>query len=584
MSRRITHALMVAAVVVAGLVRLHGLGADSIDGAEVAALDAAAPIRILREPEPVAVPLLPRLASRIALAYGYGEGTVRLPSALAGVATVVAVGVVGQGLFGAEAGMYAMLLLALSPLHVGVSRRVDAGVWLTLFAWLTILLGERAAARPERRGRWIGFGVAALATCLCGYAGLLLLATFAVWGGWSLIRVRHATRAAVLFCVLPLLIGAGVGVWALLHPPQLARSLLGMGLNGASLLQVLAGLSTNRPDHPLVALSVLIAALLGTTAKPTRGQSARIWLWALMGIGGSVLTAWMLSLGYQPSLLAPALPAYLLLAGAGLYSVRSGVTARVPAWLGAPLALGIVALVLALELPALITQLQEPAPRWRAAAAVLEQNALPGDALVALDDRRSLVFYAPDLETRFEPKVPPARATAYFVHPPRGWLIAPSTVRFFPGWKIVESWMTRFPPVDLSPGDGVMVYYVGQDSRPQLLLEAAFMDLPAATLVRGSLLLDMLQAVGPGPPLLWKVDQIVLSPRAARAAQSAAAQRRVLPGRARSRRPCRLAGLSPGHRRTRLARRATRARRFSAAPGRALSRTRPARRFAIANS
>ena len=80
--------LACAAVIAGAVVRLYALGTDSFSGDEVWYIHTAAP-RLLVQAGADGPPL-PTLATRAALRWGYGEFTLRLPSALAGIALLAA--------------------------------------------------------------------------------------------------------------------------------------------------------------------------------------------------------------------------------------------------------------------------------------------------------------------------------------------------------------------------------------------------------------------------------------------------------------------------------------------------------------
>lgn len=132
---------------------------------------------------------------------GPTELAVRLPIALAGVATVAGTFVLGAGVGGPVVGLAAAGLLAVSPLHVLMSRH--GAVWALLPA--TCTLAFALLLRMARTGR--GGAVAGLATglCLYSYAPVrlllpLLLAAFAVLF-WRKLR-GHVAPALCAIAVL----------------------------------------------------------------------------------------------------------------------------------------------------------------------------------------------------------------------------------------------------------------------------------------------------------------------------------------------------------------------------------------------
>jgi dolichyl-phosphate-mannose-protein mannosyltransferase len=501
-------------VVAGGIVRFHTLGAQDFDPREIAVING---VDRLRHPQTAravasaeAVPLpVAYVATRVAMRWGYAEELLRVPSAIAGTSTLAVVWCLGQAVFGAEAALYATALLATSALHVNLSRSVGSEAWLTLWTVLTVLAFCRAGTTAPAPGRWVLFAALAAAMALSSYAGLLVLAVLAAYAIVAERRshLRPAVPASIL-AAIPL------GAWAFFHPPQMGGSYFGVQFGWRLIVKVMEALASN-PDVQVIAVILFAAVVVGavTGGRPT----SVIVAWAAVGVGGMVMADWLAQGALESEQLGFVLPAYHLLAGLGLTRVRAGVTAalvprRIAAHAAAPLNAAMLLAVLAMDMPALSAALRRQGPSWRDAAAAVATNARPDDRIVALHDRTSFVFYAPELERRVPPLVPPARATSYFARAPRGWLIVPAETRLYPGWPLVPRWMATLASVNLSVGGGLDVFYLGRLGRKQLLGEVAYFTLPTAVLVRGSLLLDLLQEVGPLDPVLWKVDQIALSP------------------------------------------------------------------------
>jgi len=109
MPRTSTRALIFAVVLTGAVVRLYGLGRTSFDTEEVIQIGASdgtwppasQPSISVRPQQAInRVPPVWSVATRVALRWGYAEAIVRLPSAIAGVATLVAVGMLGPQLVG----------------------------------------------------------------------------------------------------------------------------------------------------------------------------------------------------------------------------------------------------------------------------------------------------------------------------------------------------------------------------------------------------------------------------------------------------------------------------------------------------
>ena len=86
---------------------------------------------------------------------GTGEVALRLPSALAGIATVPVAWAIGRELAGPRAAAIATAaLVAVNPLFVWYSQEARAYGLFVLIAALAMLCFLRAAARAQRRGGW----------------------------------------------------------------------------------------------------------------------------------------------------------------------------------------------------------------------------------------------------------------------------------------------------------------------------------------------------------------------------------------------------------------------------------------------
>lgn len=166
-------ALLLLAIVAVGLwLRVRGLAAEGFADDEVHKWLAAG--RYLQGDfggDDVEHPMLMKGLIALAIAGLRGalpmEALTRLPSAVAGGLTVLAVALLGRRLFGRAAGLLAAALLALSTTAVGYHRiaKEDAPLALFLTLCLWCLAEARAAAedgRAREQGRWELRGAAAI--------------------------------------------------------------------------------------------------------------------------------------------------------------------------------------------------------------------------------------------------------------------------------------------------------------------------------------------------------------------------------------------------------------------------------------
>lgn len=127
--------------------------------------------------------------SRIA---GTGEVALRLPSALAGIATVPVAWGIGRELGGRRAAILTAALVAANPLLVWYSQEARAYAFFVLFAALAMLCCLRAAREPTPR-RLAPFALSGAGALLSHYFAVFLLLPMALWLLW---RCRGAPRQA----------------------------------------------------------------------------------------------------------------------------------------------------------------------------------------------------------------------------------------------------------------------------------------------------------------------------------------------------------------------------------------------------
>ncbi len=123
---------------------------------------------------------------------GTGEIALRLPSALAGIATVPVAWAIGGELGGRRAGLLTATLVAVNPLFVWYSQEARAYALFVLTAALAMLCFLRADREPTR-ARMAAFALAGSLALLTHYFTLFLLIPMVLW----LARERVTRRAAL---------------------------------------------------------------------------------------------------------------------------------------------------------------------------------------------------------------------------------------------------------------------------------------------------------------------------------------------------------------------------------------------------
>jgi 4-amino-4-deoxy-L-arabinose transferase-like glycosyltransferase len=209
--------------------------------------------------------------------FGDGALALRLPSALAGIATVPVAWALGSELAGRRAALIAAALVAVNPLFVWYSQEARAYGLFVLMAALAMLCFVRALHEPTR-GRLAAFALSGVAL-LTHYFAVFLLVPMALW----LLRERAARRAALPalaalavlgLALLPLISAQGghgtqwIGRWALSSRLQAIPQYFLTGYSGGPL---------GHGVELLVALPVVLGALYGLwrlLLLPERSASA----------------------------------------------------------------------------------------------------------------------------------------------------------------------------------------------------------------------------------------------------------------------------------------------------------------------
>lgn len=375
----------------------------------------------------------------LALTGASGEAALRLPSALAGLGFVAAVGWLGTVVADRRVGFTAAVLAALSPLALQYAQEVRAYIFVMLAVTVAAAAVVRLSQAPERR-RWLALAMAACAVAvLLHYTAVLVLFPLSLW----LLRQRQVplpARVAVgaaglvpFLALVPLLqdqLAAGhhnaeADAYAKITPVGLLRLFAtpfdGRALSGMTLAYELGLLA-------LVDAVALLAFADRFRKLPTR--------WMLVGACVLPLVVVLLVSSFMQPL---ALTRYTAVAAPFMLVVIATVVLRVPRPLGgALLALAVVAGVLG------IAAAQTPHGQWpdvRAAMASAGERWRPGDVVVGLEN-----FAFPASMSYYE-RALPARAPA-----PAGFYSAWDALRSRPARRALAAghrvWVVSSPPAD----------------------------------------------------------------------------------------------------------------------------------------
>ena len=142
---------------------------------------------------------------------GMGEYALRLPSALAGIATVPVAWAIGRELTARRATAVAMAaFVAVNPLLVWYSQEARAYALFVLFAALTMLCFLRALHDPTR-GRMAMFALSGSLALLSHYFAVFLLIPMVLWLLWA-----HADRLRALAPAIGVLVLVGLALTPLI--------------------------------------------------------------------------------------------------------------------------------------------------------------------------------------------------------------------------------------------------------------------------------------------------------------------------------------------------------------------------------
>jgi 4-amino-4-deoxy-L-arabinose transferase-like glycosyltransferase len=196
--------------------------------------------------------------------FGDGALALRLPSALAGIATVPVVWAIGKELAGRRAALIGAAIVAVNPLFVWYSQEARAYGLFVFFAALAMLCFVRLLDAPSgKRAAW--FALSGALALLTHYFAVFLLIPMML----LLLRERSARRAAppaaaalavVGLALLPLISAQGghgtqwIGRWALSSRLQAIPQYFLTGYSGSPL---------GHGVELLVALPILAGAALG---------------------------------------------------------------------------------------------------------------------------------------------------------------------------------------------------------------------------------------------------------------------------------------------------------------------------------
>jgi 4-amino-4-deoxy-L-arabinose transferase-like glycosyltransferase len=417
--------MLLAAVVAAGcILRVAALGSKSFWLDEVLTYkDAVRPLaEILGGGHSSVHPPLLYVISHFLALLGSSEAILRSQAAFFGTLSIPALYWVAKGFVGRGVALAAATLLAFSPFHVEYSQEARHYAMVTFFAIvafggfaraLRAILDDDARPPLSAYALFIGGGTLALyshygAAPLLFSAGLALVAIFA---RAALAGRRLAARRLLAFAA------TGFGAMLVLFAPMAMRiaefayaTLEERPAGAHGLPERVASVpllaQTEFPLEFLTAISggvptLFAAALLLGLVCLARGAASRrvalvLSLWALvpMAVFLAVPSTHRVSERY----LLPSLPAFLIVAAAGIAAAAGWIAERFRPFRGKGMATAILLVATVLSgTPALARYYREDPYPWRRSLEIVSQDGSPGDGVVVYPEflRDILRHYAP---------------------------------------------------------------------------------------------------------------------------------------------------------------------------------------------
>ncbi|MGB9185081.1 MAG: glycosyltransferase family 39 protein [Solirubrobacteraceae bacterium] len=338
-------------------------------------------------------------------AFGDGELMLRLPSAIAAVATVGFVGAIALRLFGRRTAAAAGLLCAVSLPLVFWAQNARGYALMVAFvcaAYLVLVTLDEQVCPAVSSGSqarlllWAAFAISmTLATYASFVAVLVVPAQLAALCARSRrARLRPFLLAVFAYAVLctPLIVlaaqrGSGQLFWVPRPTREIEKQVL-ESLTSAGLQPSFQATATTMLLMALTIVALLVIAV-GFVRAHRRGESA--W-------GGAVILTWLavpVTLSFLYSLVAQPifLPRNLLMSVPAVALVLAAGLRSPP--LSKRTALGLLAVVLLLRGAQVIPSYSSSPEPWQQAAAMVLKQARPGDcvAFYPLDGRMAFQYY-----------------------------------------------------------------------------------------------------------------------------------------------------------------------------------------------
>jgi mannosyltransferase len=342
-----TIAAVIAIMIVGAILRFYDLGSQCLWLDEVVSAQLAertrveGPLLIARNDN--VAPLSHCGIALTASLAGLSEWSVRLPSALASLATLPLLFLLGRRLFGSvEIGLIAMTLGAISPFAVWYAQ--DGRMYAQLMLWSCLIVLFYWEGAHRERARWWAWLCLILVTTLGIYTHQYAVLVSAACGLDALLRIGPRDRRFWLWMACQIAAALAFTPWLLMSlerastgagipksrillwvPYTFYAYLVGFSL-GPSVRELQRGFSASllRPHLPWIVPLILAAIWLGFRgARNALGSASRsggilCMIWLVVPIVLALMTAQFTAISYNVRYVSGAFPAFVLLLAYGL--------------------------------------------------------------------------------------------------------------------------------------------------------------------------------------------------------------------------------------------------------------------------
>jgi mannosyltransferase len=303
---------------------------------------------------------------------GLSEAWLRLPSALAGIASVPMLYIVGRRLLPAGAAVAAAALLAFSPTHVYYSHEARSYT-LTIFLVLLSSYFFIRAVEQGRRADWVLWTTVSILAFYSHYFAALVLV--AQVGSLLFLKTPAATWKRVLFGTLLILLAASPGLTYVFRAAPENLNFTWMPRATPKEIWSLARFFGGNGIKVCLAFVLWIAGVVAI-ARARQRDAEEFWhgmlivSWALLPAVIAGLVS-MIHPIFMARYLIFSLPAMALLAAAGMTVLTKMHAGPV-----------LVVALCAMSIPTIFKDYHKPREDWRDASSAILTSAQSGDAVV----------------------------------------------------------------------------------------------------------------------------------------------------------------------------------------------------------